>query len=175
MSGSVPWSQRINEIRALAGTIPSAQIVERLGISRANLSYLCSLHNISLRVQKTPKPEQPVKKQRGAGTRKSRPELSDDQLPQVQQMLETEPVKSIARQLGVTVPQLYAFAARHDIKCRRKAGAGQTVPAASSRPNTDQLEACSRILRAAGYTVLLPCPFRNHVDRGRLTGSLPRE
>lgn len=174
MRDQKPWSQRIDEIRALAGTIPTDAIVEQLGISRANLTYLCSLHEISLRVKKAPRTSAP----KPAKT-KVKPCLDLQDLERIRPLLESTPVAEVAAQLQVTVPQLYKFAKKHGLKARRKIKG--TTPRATPRSEpgavtTDQLETASRILRNAGYTVLLPCPFRQLVDNPQSReGSLPRD
>lgn len=145
------WSDREPIVRELAGTVPPAEIAERLGVTLGALSFWASRNGISLRVK-------------GAAQTKVPPPIKT---------LSATEAKSATPHVGKSAP------VKRKPRKARKVSAPPTPapdPVAAKRALDDKLSAASRLLRQHGFTVLQPCPFRQYVDgRHSAHGSLPRD
>lgn len=183
MSRKSKWTDRLPEIRKLAGTMPAADVAKVLETTPGNLAFVCSKHDISLRFPATASPPPRKNARKPAAKAMSSTQKTDQLVKRIAHAAGTMPATEIAEKFGMTVKALRCLCSKRGISLKRTQPAAKPPTPIKPRQHSPspatletQLENASIMLRKHGYTVLRPCPFRTHIDSKRSrTGSLPRE
>jgi hypothetical protein len=142
-----PTAEQIASVRELAGTMPQQEVSKKTGIPLGTLRLMCGIRGISLRY----KPSKGVRCDPGSPKHQER-------VAYIKSVAGTMTGVDLGKELGITAARVFQIARDAGVSLRAKAGERERKDR-TPKATEDQLEAASRLLRQAGWTVIRPDPF----------------